>query len=525
MTNVIVNAIDVLGQEIDEGVVKISAADIQYTGGSLMLPEYHEQELVAGSTTITGVTPGKVVISIHWGVNRTATFRVFIPDTDEITLADLSLQKYDADPAIVSQVTDAALRAEGAAVRAEDVAEDFGSLEGVMDQVQAASDSALSASGSASAAASSASAAATSESNAADSASSAGGFASSAASSASSAAGSASAAIDAADAAAGSETAAASSASAAVSAASAANNAATRAETVADSTHWQDDRLSVMGQLGPSLKGPPGDKGEPGDGSGDVLWSEIDPVLAVKADLVGGKVPASQLPAVDLGPGDVGAAPVVHTHTVEQITDLPEIRSSAVPDSLTLRTPTGNVLVAETPSGPSSATSQAYVESFVASQLGQIGPPIVPVEALPANPDPMTFYAVVGPGAVPEPAAMATYQLVGSPTAGQDFPGTAVPSTFGFESNPGGWYAGASHGLTPPVAGTYTIKVTADPANGPVTIYPYVNGGWGTSITGTGATATATLQLTTNDAVYYDVVPTVGGVPVTITVKAFAGAV
>ena len=119
MTNVIVNAIDVLGKEIDEGVVRISAADIQYSGGSLMLPEYHEQELVAGSTTITGVTPGKVIISIHWGINRTATFRVRIPDTAEISLADLSLQKYDADPAIVSQVTAAAARAEDAADRAE----------------------------------------------------------------------------------------------------------------------------------------------------------------------------------------------------------------------------------------------------------------------------------------------------------------------------------------------------------------------------------------------------------------------
>lgn len=207
------------------------------------------------------------------------------------------------------------------------------------------------------------------------------------------------------------------------------------------------------------------------------------------------------------------------------ITDLPEIRSAAVADSLVQRSPTGNVLVAETPSGPTSATSRTYVENYVASQLGQAGSTIVPVEELPANPDPNTFYAVMGPGVVPEPAALATYQLVGTPAAGADFPGTAVPSTFGFVSNPGGWYAGASHGLTPPVAGLYTIKVTADPANGPVTIYPYVNGAWGASIAGTGDTATAALQLTTSDAVYYDVVPTTGGVPVTITVKMYAGVV
>jgi hypothetical protein len=223
--------------------------------------------------------------------------------------------------------------------------------------------------------------------------------------------------------------------------------------------------------------------------------------------------------------GEGGGAPTEHTHTVVQITDLPTISSTAVANSLAQRSPTGNVLVADTPSGPSSATSQTYVQSYVASQLGQAGSTIVPVEELPANPNPTTFYAVMGPGVVPEPTALATYQMVGTPTAGQDFPGTAVPSSAGFASNPGGWYAGASHGLTPPVAGLYTIKVTADPANGPVTIYPYVNGAWGTSIAGTGATATATLQLTTTDAVYYDVVPTTGGVPVTITVKAYAGAV
>jgi hypothetical protein len=211
--------------------------------------------------------------------------------------------------------------------------------------------------------------------------------------------------------------------------------------------------------------------------------------------------------------------------TVADITDLPEIRSAAVADSLVQRSPTGNVLVAETPSGPTSATSRTYVESYVASQLGQAGSTIVPVEELPANPDPTTFYAVMGPGTVPEPTALATYQMVGTPAAGADFPGTAVPSSFGFVSNPGGWYAGASHGLTPPVAGLYTIKVTASPANGPVSIYPYVNAGWGTTVTGTGDTATATLQLTTTDAVYYDVVPTTGGVPVTITVKMYAGVV
>ena len=283
MTNVIVNAIDVLGQEIDEGVVKISAADIQYTGGTLMLPEYHEQELVSGSTTITGVTPGKVVISIHWGVNRTATFRVFVPDTTEITLAELALQKYDTDPAVVSQVADAALRAEDAAAQAEGVADAFGSLEGIQAAVDGAASSAAAAAGSATAAADSAAGAAASENAAAGSAGSAAGDAASAAASegvastaatnaassetaaadhssdaqdaATAAASSATAAAGSATAAAGSATDAAGSATAAAGSATDAGDAAVRAETAAESAEVgiaPDSVLRTM--LEPSIR-------------------------------------------------------------------------------------------------------------------------------------------------------------------------------------------------------------------------------------------------------------------------------
>lgn len=83
--------------------------------------------------------------------------------------------------------------------------------------------------------------------------------------------------------------------------ASRAESAADRAENVVDTVHWQDDRLSVMGVLGPSLRGPKGDPGDPGDGTGggagDVLWSELNPVLD-------------------------GKAPVSHDHTIGQVTGL-----------------------------------------------------------------------------------------------------------------------------------------------------------------------------------------------------------
>ena len=281
MTNLICNLQDILGTPIEGGVVRLSAENIQSDGLVTLLPKFREEPLVDGSVTFDGVRPGRVVIQVAWDGN-TRTIRAYVPNVESITLSDLQHQVYDTQPAVVGKVIDAANRAESAAYRAEDAADAFGSLEGVTDLVQDASDSAQAASGSASAASSSASAAATSESNAAGSASSAGTSASSAASAASAAAGSASTATGA--------------ASAAASSASAADSAATRAEGVADSTHWQGDRLSVMGQLGPSLKGPKGDPGAPGDGSGDVSWSELDPVLA-------------------------GKAPVSHDHTASQISD------------------------------------------------------------------------------------------------------------------------------------------------------------------------------------------------------------
>ena len=70
---------------------------------------------------------------------------------------------------------------------------------------------------------------------------------------------------------------------AAASSAEAARLSADRAENVIESTEWQGDRLSVMGKLGPPLTGPKGEKGDAGDGAGDVLWSELNPLLDDKA--------------------------------------------------------------------------------------------------------------------------------------------------------------------------------------------------------------------------------------------------
>ena len=94
--------------------------------------------------------------------------------------------------------------------------------------------------------------------------------------------------------------------------------------------------------------------------------------------------------------------PGPHSHTVAQISDLPEIRSSAVADSLVQRSPTGNVLVADTPSGPSSATSKSYVDTEMgkkadASRVTALedSQPII-VSEMDPNPLPGRIYFVTG---------------------------------------------------------------------------------------------------------------------------------
>lgn len=92
-----------------------------------------------------------------------------------------------------------------------------------------------------------------------------------------------------------SETKAKASETAAASSASSAKADADRAAGVASSTSWSGDRLTVNGQTSPALTGPRGP-------AGSSAWADITgkPDLSTKADLVGGKVPTSQIPAVAL---------------------------------------------------------------------------------------------------------------------------------------------------------------------------------------------------------------------------------
>ena len=153
----------------------------------------------------------------------------------------------------------------------------------------------------------------------------------SAAQSAANAADSEQGAKDASESASGSASAAETSAGAAKDAAASAEADRVVVEQAATSASWSGDRLTVLGATSPPLTGEPGPEGvtphigengtwwvgetdtgvraqgpegAPGDGSGDVLWSELDPVLD-------------------------GKASVSHEHTIAEVTGLEDALSAA----------------------------------------------------------------------------------------------------------------------------------------------------------------------------------------------------
>lgn len=140
MTNVIVRAIQILGEPVSEGVVRLSASEVQPVGDTLIVPEYDEQELIDGETTFYNVQQGNVIVQVFWGGDRQATFRVHIPDIESVSLADLSLQKYDRDPAVVSKTLSHAIRAEEARDAALGAADQ---VDGVVTEINQAHDDAI----------------------------------------------------------------------------------------------------------------------------------------------------------------------------------------------------------------------------------------------------------------------------------------------------------------------------------------------------------------------------------------------
>lgn len=327
---VVEGSVESIGMSPLSGLLTARVARFRPSGGVLFAPESVPYPIVAGQVS-ADLAPGPAQLTVQVGSHARERFDVVIPDEGPVSLAALVEEAFPWEPEQVAEFVRLRDEAVAAADRAEQAAEDVDSaIAGAADQVvaaveadrvaaeQAASDaagSASSASGSAAAAAGSASDAATQATLAGERADDAGaardaasGSAAAAAASASAAASSESDAAGAATAAASSASDAAGSASVAAGHASAAGVDADRAQQYADSfglsmTAVTGDpgtpaQVTVTGD-GPAYEVaftvPQGEQGDPGP-PGEVSQAALDAALSVKADLVEGKVPESQLP-------------------------------------------------------------------------------------------------------------------------------------------------------------------------------------------------------------------------------------
>ena len=293
-----------------EGTVLVRALTLRPGSTFAVTGEPKVAVIKAGAFVIEDVEPGPVQLTIQ-GNGVTHDVRVDVPERDEVDFLDLLEDVHEWEPAQISAVKLAAREARKAADEAERIAAAFRGAEQLEGWADSASESAAAAlrsageaAGSAGAAAGSASEAAVSAGEAADSAAVATERAGAAEVSAASAAGSAESAGAAAGRAESSAAGAAASESAAEAAATSAGRSATeasthadRAEGVVDSVSWDDDRLTVAGKTSPSLRGPKGDRGEPGE-AGASTW-----------DAISGRPETYP--------------PEAHTHVMSDITDLP----------------------------------------------------------------------------------------------------------------------------------------------------------------------------------------------------------
>lgn len=141
-----------------------------------------------------------------------------------------------------------------------------------------------------------------------------------------------------------------------------------------------------------------GAKGEPGGSSWELITGKPD--LSLKADLVGGLVPTSQIPP-----------PTSHTHTMKQVTDLPVLETptreaSDRANKIAMRDSKGRLLSQNYTNAADVFATEAELPHTLASLwaarqvAGDVAnartPRIVAVTALPASPDPSTLYLITG---------------------------------------------------------------------------------------------------------------------------------
>ena len=391
-----------------------------YAGG--MVVDFTTPATVADGVVEFPCVPGPAVLSVmHAGVPQ-ITVPLVVPDAASASLEECMQAAGLADNATQSVLEDLARRivegvaaAEQAAQTATEQAETATEQAQVAttkatEQAQVATTKAGEAGASAKAAktsetnaAGSASAAKTSETNAKTSETNAGKSASAAATSATEAANSAGAAKT-------SETNAANSASAAKTSENNAAGSAGAAKTDADRAKTEADRAAetVSSGVPDATATTKGKVALAGDLAGTADAPTV-PKLASKADLVGGLVPTSQLPAVALTKPHVVPDRAAMLSLPAQEGDVCVVTGTADKGTYMLGSgaPTSfsSWVRLSTPDAPvSSVNGQTGVVNLTAENVGAATkvyvdsrtPQVQAVTSLPASPDPSTLYLVTG---------------------------------------------------------------------------------------------------------------------------------
>lgn len=317
-----------------EGTIIVRSLELRPGSRFVVTGEPKIAVIKKGKFVIENVEAGPVQITIQ-GNGVTHDVRVHVPEEAEVDFLDLLGDVYEWEPAQVSAVKLAAREARKAADEAARVASAFRGAEQLEGWVADASESKDSAAESASAASASAAAASTSETDAATSAQAAAESATAAGDSRDESGAFADRAEKAAVASEESATESASSATAAKASSDTAVAAAGRAEKAAEATAKDKEATTKSAS-------------------------------AAAADADRAHTEAER--AKQIAGGDF--APTKHTHTVKDITDLPEISPTAAPSTIPVREYDTMIRVDgfKQPQYPGHLTHKKYVDELVSSR-------------------------------------------------------------------------------------------------------------------------------------------------------------
>lgn len=145
-----------------------------------------------------------------------------------------------------------------------------------------------------------------------------------------------------------------------------AKNDADRAANIANSTSWNGDKLTVNGKTSPSLTGPKGEPGEDGKSfTFDDLTEQQRESLRGEPGSPGEPGADGASNWDDIAGKPVSFPAELHTHAVEDISGLPDISQTAEPNALVQRGDDGAITVPKSATQDDQAVSKEYVDSEV----------------------------------------------------------------------------------------------------------------------------------------------------------------